>query len=110
MGSYVRNRVSADTTETAAAATTIKKTTTSVLTASKVVCEANPKRKGFYIWNNSANSVYLSFEGTASSAGPTKILATFTTWEVINGAIWQGVISGIRNSGSGNIVVWELES
>jgi hypothetical protein len=106
MSTWVRNKVE---TEGINASTTIKKTTTAVATTSQVIAAANPNRKGFYIWNNSSNSVYISFADTSASAGPTFILATFQSHVMVNGVVWQGVISAIRNSGSGNIVVWELE-
>lgn len=85
-----------------------KTTTASITTASVLVSPGDKRRLGFYIWNNSANSVYLSFDTVSTSASPTRILATFATWESVGGICYTGPISAIRNSGSGTVTLWEL--
>ncbi len=84
-------------------------TTASITTASAVVVPVNYKRKGLIIFNNSANSVYLTYGATSSSASCTRILATFTQYETYGPVSYTGVISGIRNAGSGTLTVTELE-
>lgn len=79
-----------------------------VLLVSTVIAPANPNRKGFYIWNNSANSAYVSLAATSTSAGPTQIVPTFQTWSMVGPLCYQGPIAAIRNSGSGTMTVWEL--
>lgn len=105
MSTYVRNKVS---TAEDTKSTSTKVTTTNVATSSVVICAANPDRKGLFIWNNSSNSGYVAFALTATSAGPTFIQATFSTYTMTMGTIWTGAVSAIRNAGTGNMVVWEL--
>jgi hypothetical protein len=83
-------------------------TGTNVLLASVVICQANPNRKGFIIFNNSANSTYVTFGATSSSATCTYLIATFASLTVNSGCIYTGVMSAIRNSGSGVVTVYEL--
>lgn len=79
-----------------------------VLLVSIVISPANPNRIGFTVWNNSANSAYLTFGATASSASPTYIHPTFSTLAFFGPAIYTGVLSAIRNAGSGTMVVTEF--
>ena len=81
----------------------------SVTTASQVVVEANPRRRGLLIYNNSTNSVYLTYGPTSVSATPTRILATFTQFENLGPTLYMGAISAIRNAGSGSLIITELE-
>lgn len=80
-----------------------------VLLVSIQVAAANSRRRGVMIWNNSANSGYCCFAASCTSASPTRILATFTTWEPQQSLVYQGAISCIRNAGTGGMAVWELE-
>lgn len=82
--------------------------TTNVLLISIVVLPANPNRKGFILYNNSANSVYVTYGATSSSASCTRLIPTFASWEVTQGCIYTGIISAIRNAGSGTVVAYEL--
>ncbi len=84
-------------------------TTTNVLLVSVVVAAANSNRKGFIIFNNSSNSTYVTLGSTSVAATCTRLIATFTSWEVTTGVIWTGVISAIRNAGSGGVTVYELQ-
>ncbi len=80
------------------------------LLVSVVVAPANAARHGFMLWNNSANSEYCCYAATCTSASPTRIVATFTTWDAsLAPVVYQGPISCLRNSGSGGTAVWELE-
>jgi hypothetical protein len=83
-------------------------TSVSVTTASVLIATTNTSRKGFIIWNNSSNSIYLSFAPTSSSSTCTYILPTFASWVYNGPIIYQGPISGIRNSGSGTVTLYEL--
>src|SRR5882672_9745830 len=85
---------------------TVVKTVTSVTTASKVIAVANPKRCAFVIFNNSSNSTYVSFVDPSVAAQCTRLIATFTSWEWFSHIIYTGVITAIRNAGSGDITVW----
>lgn len=106
MGTYQRGTVD---TNNNSSSSTVRKTKVNVTTGSVILVPANPKRKGFYIYNNSANSVYLTFDSVSLSAEPTMILATFTQASMVAGLVYTGVISAIRNSGTGHCIVWELE-
>lgn len=106
MSTWVRNKID---TEGLSTTDSVVKTTTNVLLASVIIAPANPKRKGFYIWNNSANSVYITFGTVSTSATPSFILATFNQHIMVSGLIWTGPLSAIRNSGTGACTVWEFE-
>lgn len=85
-------------------------TTSGAVTTSSVQLVAeNKARRAFYIWNNSANSAYITFGPTSSSATPTFILPTFATLVVNGPVVWTGPISAIRNSGTGTLTVTELK-
>lgn len=82
-----------------------------VTTTSVVVSPANPKRIGFILFNNSANSCYVNFRPTAASNQCTIIIPTFTQWVwPYSTHCYQGPISVIRNSGTGQIFVTQFES
>ncbi len=81
-----------------------------VLLASVVIAAANPDRLGLIIFNNSSNSVYVTFGGTSSSATCTRLIPTFASWECIGAVIYTGAVSAIRNAGSGACIAYELLS
>lgn len=79
-----------------------------VLLASVVIAAANPNRLGFIIFNNSSNSVYVTFGATSVAAACTQLVATFSSWVCMSSVSYTGVISAIRNAGSGVVTVHEL--
>ena len=79
-----------------------------ITTTSTLILPANPKRVGLILWNQSANSVYVAFaENGNSSTKMTLIIGAYSSW-VMQGPIYRGPISGIRNSGTGPVVATEL--
>lgn len=89
------------------------KTTTvasaNVALASVIIVPANAKRVGLILYNNGANSCYVNFKSTASSALCTVIIPTFATWTwTLPEIIYTGPISAIRNAGTGTIIVTEF--
>ncbi len=84
-------------------------TSANIGTQSVLIVDTNPSRKGLIVWNNSANSIYLAFGPTCSSAACTAIVATFTSWTYAGPIIYQGPISGIRNAGTGTVTITELQ-
>lgn len=80
----------------------------SILLVSQVVVPANPDRRGLIIYNNGANSVYLTYGPVSVSAACTRILATFAQWEMMGPVIYTGQISAIRNAGAGTLIITEL--
>jgi hypothetical protein len=81
----------------------------SIAQVSQVVIAANPNRKGLILYNNGANTIYLTFGPTSSSSLTVCIpLATFASYLMTTGVIYTGVISGIRNAGSGTVIATEL--
>lgn len=85
-------------------------TSSSVATGtSTVVCPANTNRKAFCLWNNGANSGYDTFGPYSASAGPTTIHASFTSLCYFGPVVYTGVVSAIRNSGSGTYTCHELQ-
>lgn len=91
-------------------ATRKKRTSTSVPIGGggALIAADNPARIGLIIWNQSANSIYIEYNSTASSATPEHIIATFQSLVLLGPVIWTGPISAVRNAGSGPAVVTEL--
>ncbi len=80
----------------------------SIALVSVQVLSLNSRRRGLVIYNNSANSVYVAFDTTCSSANHmTIIIPTFQSW-VMPMPIYQGPVAAIRNSGSGTLLITEL--
>ncbi len=80
----------------------------SILLVSLQFLNANIKRRGLIIYNNSANSVYIAFDASVSSANHMSIIIpTFQSW-VMPLPIYQGPMSAIRNAGSGTLLITEL--
>ncbi len=78
-----------------------------ITTVSQVIVPANPSRVGCLIWNPTANSVYIAYGPVCDGNKQTAIILTNTTWAMPN-PTYTGIISCIRNSGSGSIFVTEL--
>lgn len=84
-----------------------------VAATSAVLIPANPNRKGFTVYNNSTNSLYVCIENPAvaanlidfcgSNAGPTSLVK----W--MGPGVPTGVITVIRNAGTGGVTAWEFE-
>lgn len=74
---------------------------------------ANPNRIGYFVYNNSTNSLYGGptnspaggriFFQLASNAGPTALIS------FLGPVVWTGEIWVIRNGGAGGVVGLELE-
>lgn len=75
---------------------------------------ANPNRIGFTVYNNSTNSLYGGpvnspagskvFFQLATNAGPTALVS------FMGPTVWTGELWVIRNSGTGGVVGYELET
>lgn len=89
------------------AGTTTQTISASVAQTSVVVLPANPRRVWFSMYNNGANTVYLTYGPTSSGSTPTRALATFASFET-GEVCYTGAISAIRNAGSGTIVSYEM--
>ncbi len=83
-------------------------TTTNVLLASVQIAAANSSRKGFVIYNNGANTVYISFANPATSAACVLPIATFQPGIFMYPICYSGALYAIRNAGSGACSVWEI--
>lgn len=87
-----------------------KTVSANVALTSVVIVPPNSKRIGIMLYNNSANSGYVNFAATASSAACSVIIATFATWNwPFVDFCYTGQMSAIRNAGSGNFIVTEFE-
>lgn len=93
------------------ASTALKTISANVAQASVQILPANPNRRAFILYNNGANSTYITLGPTSNSSSCTFIVATFThfNWPFPN-ISYTGPISAIRNAGSGTIVCFELLS
>lgn len=85
-----------------------KITSANVATSSVVVVPRNSTRKGFVIYNNSANSVYITYGPTSNGSTCTRILATFANFESMGPTVYTGEISAIRNAGTGSLIITEI--
>ena len=84
-------------------------TTASVTNAGLLLVAANPNRRGFIIWNNSANSAYVTLGPVSVSSTPTFIVPTFQSLIWMYAVSWTGPISAIRNgAGTGTMTVYEF--
>lgn len=86
---------------------TVRTVSASVGTSNALVVYANKRRQGLTIYNNSSNSVYITFGPVSNGSTCTRILATFTQFDMLGPAIYRGEISAIRNAGSGALVITE---
>lgn len=81
-----------------------------ITTTSQLIIGASSYRIGLILYNNSANSVYISFGSPANSAtNMSLIVATFTHWTMVQ-PIFMGPIYGIRNAGTGTVLVTEFSN
>lgn len=69
---------------------------------------ANVNRKGLYIYNNSANSIYVAYGSANTGSIVTQIIPTFASFIVPATAVYTGPVYATRNAGSGSAVVTEL--
>jgi hypothetical protein len=88
---------------------TAKITVTSSIGITAVLgIDTNHLRIGAIIYNNSANSVYMAYGSTVSTANyMTVIIPTFIQW-VMPAPIYYGPLSFVRNAGSGTVMVTEI--
>lgn len=79
-----------------------------ITTVSQPIIAPNPDRKGLTLYNNSANTVYCAYAPTTITTSIiTFQIATFASWTMPD-PVYTGVISGIRNSGTGTVIATEL--
>ena len=84
------------------------KTVTTVATASLQIAPANLNRRGFVVFNNSANSCYVTWENPAVAAQCVRLIPTFASWECYGPSVYAGALFCIRNAGTGAVTVWEI--
>lgn len=77
-------------------------------TPAVLVSAANPARKGFLLWNNSANSAYVTFAAVGGAATPDLIIPTFTQYVWAFPLAYTGPIVAARNAGTGTMVFTEF--
>lgn len=86
----------------------IKQTTSPAIAQTSVnFIGPNTARKHFYIWNNSSNSIYITFGPVAVSSSPCFLIPAYST-HVSTNVCWTGHISGIRNAGTGTVTIHEF--
>lgn len=78
-------------------------------TSSQVLLPANAGRKGFYLYNNSGQKIFVAFAATASSSAFTLLVAANSGYESSQNACYKGIISGVfGGSGGGNVQITEM--
>lgn len=85
----------------------VRTITLPVTTVSQKILDADANRKGAIIFNDSDNSLYLTYGATALVTVPTKIVGPYTTYDLPGPAVWCGEIAAIRESGTGAVVITE---
>lgn len=87
----------------------IKTMSATVGTTSAIIIQANPDRKAFMLYNNSANSGYFTFGTVSNGSSCSFILATFANWQwSLPNIVYTGPISCIRNAGTGTVTITEF--
>ncbi len=69
---------------------------------------ANTNRKTFFIFNESAATLYLAWGGTASLTAYTSQVPPNALYEMPNVSTWQGAVSGIWSSATGAARITEV--
>ncbi len=68
----------------------------------------NYGRIGCMVYNNGANTVYMAYGTTCSSANYMTVqIPTFTTW-IMPSPIYLGPLCFVRNAGVGTIMITEI--
>lgn len=86
----------------------VKTTTAPILLVSQKVLDASCDRKGCIIFNDSANSAYITYGTTAVITGATTIIGPYASWEMTGPAVWNGEVHAIREAGSGSLVITDM--
>ncbi len=76
--------------------------------SSVTIAVANTNRKGIYVYNDSTQTLFLSFSATASSSSYVVQIPTASFWEMPVPPVYTGLITGIWVSANGNARVTEL--
>ena len=69
---------------------------------------ANTNRKTFFVYNESAATLYLAWSGTASLTSYTSQVPPNNLYEMPNASTWQGAVSGIWSSAVGAARITEV--
>lgn len=84
-------------------------TSANVALSSVLISPANSSRRGFILYNNSANSVYITLAPTSGSSTCSLIIASFSNYTFSSFVSYIGPISAIRNAGTGSVIVTEFQ-
>ncbi len=69
---------------------------------------ANVNRKTFFVYNESAATLYLAWGATASLTAYTSQVPPNNLYEMPNASTWQGAVSGIWTSATGAARITEV--
>ena len=69
---------------------------------------ANTNRKTFYVYNDSAATLYLAWGATASTIAYTTQVPPNTLYEMPSASTWQGAVSGIWPTATGAARITEV--
>jgi hypothetical protein len=87
---------------------TLVTTSPNVLLVPIKIIGQNDNRVGFMLYNNSANSAYITYGAANGSSTCSFILATFTQYVHMATIWWTGELYAVRNAGSGSIIITEF--
>lgn len=76
--------------------------------ASVVLAAANATREAGVIYNDSTANLYVSFAATSSTAAFTIKLGAGQAYDLGNGRVYRGVISGIWDAANGHAMITEI--
>jgi hypothetical protein len=68
---------------------------------SYLIIGKNITRRGLFLYNQSGNTVYVTFGEVSNASSPTFVISAWSGWSMVGEVVWTGPISAIRNAGSG---------
>ncbi len=92
--------------ETSASSQT--RTSVTVNNTATLLAASNTDRKGLFLYNDSGANIYVGFSNTVTASNFTVRLQNNAYWEMPN-PFFTGNVYGIRSSGSGNMLVTEIQ-
>jgi len=91
-----------------ASASSQTRTSVTVNNIATLLASSNADRKGLFLYNDSGANIYVGFSNTITASNFTVRLQNNAYWEMPN-PFFTGNVYGIRNSGSGNMLVTEIQ-
>lgn len=79
----------------------------SVTSTATLILGASPGRRGFIIFNNGANAIFIGMDANVTTSNGVPI-QPLDNYQEHGTDIWMGNIYGITSTGSADIRTWEV--